>query len=373
MRQPIGRRRFLALAGSGFAAACSGSKTSSSSTASPAAASTKTPAYEEQEVSFVVGPDTLYGTLLLPGHAPGKTPAALIIAGSGPTDRNGNSPLVNGRVDNLAEFARAIGAAGVASLRYDKLGTGKTGLGSFASHPQDIGFDTYDAEAEAAFDYLRSRPEVDPGRVLILGHSEGGLFALNIAATRGPNAGPKALVLAAAMGFPYLATVRRQLSDQYAAAVSGGSISRAAADGVLADFDRIANNLRSQGAYPPGFTPPEAALKTLFTPDNERFWAGVANLDPAVLAARVPTSTPVLILQGDKDSQVLPADAQSLYSAFRKAGNTNAQLAEIPDADHVFKQVTGTPDPASDYTNPALPFSRDAEDVLAAFAKTALK
>jgi alpha-beta hydrolase superfamily lysophospholipase len=352
------------------AAGCGGGsgspdRTAIPSTSTSAAASTATPS--EREVSFTAAKDTIFGALELPGDASGKVPAALILAGSGPTDRDGNSKLLSGRIDTLSHFADVLAAAGVASLRYDKLGTGKTGLASYATHPDDIGFDTYVDEALAAYDYLRSLPEVDASRLLILGHSEGALIALVVASQRSGDAAPRALVLAAPPGIGYLETVRSQISAQFTAAVSAGQIKGADADAALAELDAIVASLKSTGAYPPGQATTDPALAPLFTKANEKFLGQVEKYDPAQLAAALPATLPVLILHGAKDQQILESDIAALKAGFARANNQNVQVDELPNVDHVFKEVPGTPNPATDYVNPALPFSKGAADALTAF------
>src|SRR5262249_32653231 len=155
---------------------------------------------QDVPVTFTSDGVTVYGSLLLPPAAPGeRLPAALILAGSGPTDRNGNSALICGGapvINKLADFAQALAGDGVASVRYRKLGSGQTGLPS-SVNLDAIGFDLFVNEARAAYDYLRSRPEVDPNRVFVLGHSEGGLIALVLATELAPEEQPAALVLAA--------------------------------------------------------------------------------------------------------------------------------------------------------------------------------
>ncbi|HYM14694.1 MAG TPA: alpha/beta hydrolase [Dehalococcoidia bacterium] len=349
-------------------AGCGGSSGPPRSGASPsAAAGTATP--PERDVSFRAGNDTIFGTLELPRDASGRVPAALILAGSGPTDRNGNSKLIAGRIDTLSNFASVLAAAGVASLRYDKLGTGKTGLASFATHPADIGFDTYVGEALAAYDYLRSLPEVDPSRVLILGHSEGALIALIVAGQRSGGAAPGALVLAAPPGIGYLETIANQLGAQLDAAVSAGRITRAEEGATIARLDGIVASLRATGAYPAGQPITDPVLAQIFTAANEKFLGQVERYDPAQLAATLPASLPVLILHGAKDQQISESDIAALQAGFARANNEHVRVVELPNVDHVFKEVPGTPNPATDYANPALPFSSGAAAALTAFVR----
>jgi len=332
------------------------------------AASGTAPTRGEQEITFTSGPDRLYGTLLLPDTSQGqKLPAAVLLAGSGPTDRNGNSKLISGPVDTLRNFADALASQGVASLRYDKLASGKTGLASH-SNLAEVGFALFIEEARAAYAFLRARTEVDPHRMFFLGHSEGALIALAIAdQLKGSSDAPEALVLAAPFGFPYLETVQRQITDQYTQAQQAGKVTKEQADAALTELDRAIASLKQTGKVPPDITTP--ALKQSFSPTNEKFLAEGEMYDPRQIAATLPPTLPVLVLHGTKDQQVSTADVQTLMQGFQAAGNARAMLAELPDVDHVFKEVPGTPNPATDYGNPALHFSAEATARLVTFTK----
>jgi alpha-beta hydrolase superfamily lysophospholipase len=338
-----------------------------------------------EEITFTSGADTLYGTLLLPGSAgPGsrRVPGALILAGSGPTDRDGNSAALPGEMNTYLHFAEALAGVGVASLRYDKLASGKTGLASYAADPAAIGFQLFVDEARAAYALLAARSEVDLQRLLVVGHSEGGLIALVLAtdllmtgATGTAGAArslppARALVLASPLGSPYLVTIRRQLTEQYTAAQAAGLIAAAEVSAALAELDAVVNRLISAGQLPEQIATP--ALRAIFTPTNARFLAEVAPYDPAALAAALPSSLATLIMRGEKDQQVSHDDVLYLYSGFTAARNDRAALVELPDVNHVFKEVAGTPNPVTDYVNPDLPFSHAAVERLTAFLRTAL-
>ena len=322
----------------------------------------------EQEITFTSGADTISGTLLLPDAGQGqKLPAAVILAGSGPTDRDGNSKLIPGPVNTLRNFADALAGQGIASLRYDKVGSGKTGRASHTT-PADVGFNLFVDEARAAYTFLRARPEVDPRRTIFLGHSEGGLIALVIAdQLKGIGDAPEALMLAAPPGFPILETIRRQITDQYTQAQQAGKVTKEQADSALAEQDRAIASLKQTGKVPADITTP--ALKQIFTSANEKFLAEAEMDDPRQIAATLPPTLPVLVLHGTKDQPVGTADVQNLMQGFQTAGNTKAMLAELTGVDHVFKEVPGTPNPATDYGDPALHFSSEAMVRLAAFTK----
>jgi fermentation-respiration switch protein FrsA (DUF1100 family) len=324
----------------------------------------------EHEVSFAAGDHTVPGTLLLPRRRAGqKVPAALIVGGSGPTDRNGNSRLVPGEVNTNRNFAAALAEQGVASLRYDKLGSAATGVPERVN-PADGGFELFVDEARAAHAYLKARPEVDGGRVLLLGHSEGALIALVLADRWKAADEPRALILAAPPGMPYLDLLSRQFREQYARAQDMKQVTAEQAEAALAEVERVVASLRSTGALPERIWPPTVAQ--IFRPDTARFLAQADAYDPHALASGLPAHLPVLVLRGAKDQQVSAADAQAILEGLQTAGNTRSLGYELTDVNHVFKEVPGPPNPAADYTNPALPFSHEAAARLADFLRSAL-
>ncbi len=338
---------------------------------SPAASGTASRTNGEQEVTFTSGKDTIYGTLLVPGTSQSqKLPAALILAGSGPTDRDGNTKVIPGPVDTLRNFANVFASQGIASLRYDKLASGKTGLASI-TNVADITFSVFVDEARAAYAFLRARPEIDSRRMLVLGHSEGGLIALVMTnQLKGSSEQPTALVLAAPLGTPYLETLQRQLTDQYMQALRAGQVTQAQVDAGLMELNRTIASLKESGKVPADLTNP--AVKQIFNTGNEAFLAEAEKYDPRQVAAALPPTLPTLVLHGLKDQQVSTADVQNVMQGFQMAGNTKAMLAELPDVDHVFKEVLGTPNPATDYINPALHFSSEATTHLTAFVRASL-
>jgi len=104
---------------------------------------------------------TLYATFRHPRDSADVVPGVLLIAGSGPTDRNGNSSLEAGPVNTLKTLADWLSQDGVASLRYDKLGSGKTGLGPYTLDPASIGVSVYEQEARSALEFLAKEKDVN--------------------------------------------------------------------------------------------------------------------------------------------------------------------------------------------------------------------
>jgi dipeptidyl aminopeptidase/acylaminoacyl peptidase len=132
--------------------------------------------YTEREVHLPGGaPDvTLAGTLSVPSRQ-GPHPAVVLMSGSGPQDRDESVPGLT--IKPFALVADGLARAGIAVLRYDDRGVG----GSTGDHAA-AGIDDFTADATAAVRWLRDRAEVDPTRVGVLGHSEGGIYAAHIAA-----------------------------------------------------------------------------------------------------------------------------------------------------------------------------------------------
>jgi len=152
------------------------------------------PAVAEREVIFASGSLRLAGTLTLPaGGDAAPRPAALLLVGSGPVDRNENWGLV--RVDATRQLAHALAAARIASLRYDKRGVGESDGGDWRA----AGFFDAVDDAAAALAFLAGLPEVDAERVAAIGHSEGALTAIALAGRGEPLA---AVVLLAGSAVP---------------------------------------------------------------------------------------------------------------------------------------------------------------------------
>jgi acetyl esterase/lipase len=348
-----------------LAAGCSGGHPH---TAGAAASAASGDAGTARELSFRSGPDTLPATLLSPDHAAGEVPGALIISGSGPTDRDGNDHLFP-HLDTNRNFARVLSGAGVASLRYDKLGSGAAGIGAHPD-PSDVDFDLFAHEALDAYRTLARQPGIDPHRLIVVGHSEGGLFALWLADhLKATPAAPRMLVLAAPLGRRYLDVVARQLTDHYRRAQAAGQLPAKDAAARITDLHRVVATLRATGKPPAHLADP--ALAPALNPMNAAFLVQADRLDPAELARRLGPSLPVLVLRGTKDVQVDGSDVDHLMRGL--AADRPALRADIPDADHLFKVVTGTPNPPVDYANAGRPFAPQVAARLASFLAPLLR
>ncbi|HWC74587.1 MAG TPA: alpha/beta fold hydrolase [Gemmatimonadales bacterium] len=251
----------------------------------------------------------LSGTLTLPSGTKGRVPVAVIIAGSGPTDRNGNSSL-GIRPNSYAQLAWRLAERGVATLRYNKrVLPGTTGTVDIAH----LTLDDFAVDARAAADSLARDARFS--NVMLLGHSEGAALAL-IAARNDPSV--TGVILASGLGRPFTVVVREQLARQFDSA-------------TLISYDTAMTQYLA-GQQPKNVPPP---LAPLFVPINQNFMKSFASFDPVAAIRQV--RQPVLIVQGARDIQVTVGDAERLHGA-----KPDAQLVIIPLANHVMKQARDT-------------------------------
>lgn len=301
-----------------------------------------------RESSFGIksGMLTLPGTLTIPAANSGKIPVILIVAGSGPTDRNGNSiaPGYSGPLPHpnmYAQLAWQLAQQGIASVRYDKRSLGenlkriviaKTSWDDFIN---DVTAGAKQLSTDARF-----------SRVVLLGHSEGAGLALE-AANRGAPA--SAVIMASGAGRKYLPIIHDQLSKQLDAAT------------LLAYDTAMAAYLR--GETPSANLPP--ALMSLLQPDNRMFLQGASAYDPPVQIAGV--KVPVLIVQGAYDGQIsLDADAKVLAAA-----QPAAKLVVLPTANHVLKAAPSATlaTQMALYMDPRTPIVPDVATAIATWIK----
>jgi len=121
------------------------------------------------QVAAAPADNALHSSLLLPKDADRPTPVVLLLSGSGPTDRNGNSPMLPGKNNSLQMLAEGLASNGIASLRYDKRGVGESAGAMVAE--SDLRFETYIDDAVAWCEQLHKDKRFSA--VVIAGHSEG--------------------------------------------------------------------------------------------------------------------------------------------------------------------------------------------------------
>ena len=296
------------------------------------------PVAAADEAVEVPGPSgALRGTLTKPDVVSG---AALIIPGSGPTDRDGNNPL-GVAASTYRLLAEGLAAKGVATLRIDKRGM----FGSVAAvaNPNAVTISDYVGDVRNWAALLREK--TGAACVWLLGHSEGGLVALS---TARKSDGICGLVLVAAPGRPLGEVLRVQLTANPANA-------RLLPQAFEAIASLEAGRRVDSGALHP-------ALAPLFRPEVQGFLIDTFALDPSKLLAA--WTGPSLIVQGERDLQVSVTDAQRLHEAA-----PSSELMLVADANHVLKTVTSSDRAANiaAYGDPSLPLAARIVETIAAF------
>jgi alpha-beta hydrolase superfamily lysophospholipase len=276
----------------------------------------------DDDVTFVADGLTIHGTYRHEQDAkPG--PAALLISESGNTDRNGDN-AVAGPVGNMRQLAEYLSGKGITSLRYDKVGTGKTGLGPYAQHPTDVGSAVYTSGARAAVRFLSQEPATAKSGISIYAVGEGGVHAMALATDPAPDA-PKiqALVLLAPLSGRYLDIITGRVRAGVNADVTAGAKTRQQADDVIAAWTAAVDQIRTKGTVPAKL--PEG-LGGIVNPQNVKAVIEADAIDPLALATKVPTGMPVLLTCSDSDTQATCDQEKPLIDALHHAALTVVRL-----------------------------------------------
>ena len=280
-----------------------------------AACSSEDHPWVDDDVSFDAAGLTIHGTYRhQQGAGPG--PAALLISESGPTDRNGDNAVV-GPIGNMRQLAEQLSGLGVASLRYDKVGTGKTGLGPYKARPNDVVSAVYTTGAEAALRYLADQPGTDKARISVYGHGEGAIHAMTLATGTTPDA-PKVHSLGLFQPLPgrYLDIITNRVRGD-------------ASPQTLATWLAAVNEIRTNGTVPKDLP---VGLGAIVNPGNVKAVIETDKIDPLALAAKVPAGTPVLLTCSNTDSQAKCEAEKPLIDALK---HTALKVVELKGVNHV--------------------------------------
>lgn len=290
-----------------------------------------------EEVVLETPTGSIYGTLQLP-ETDAKCPVVLIHAGSGPTDRDGNSPLLPGKNDSLKMIAQGLAEAGIASLRFDKRGVAKS-VGAAASEA-DLRLDHYIEDVIGWIELLK-----DDGRfsaVVVLGHSEGSLISM---AAVNKSSGVSGVISVAGAGKPVYEMLEEQLANQ----------PKEIRDESMAIMEEL-----KQGRTVANVSP---ELMMLFRPSVQPYMMSWFKYDPRVEIANL--DVPVLILQGTTDLQVSVENAELLAEA-----NPGARLRIIANMNHILKEAPLDPQAnVATYSDPELPLAPGFLQEIISFVK----
>lgn len=268
------------------------------------------------DVQFRVGGAEVGGTLSLPAAARQLVAGVVFVGGSGAYDREGGGTISLG----YGSFLDRLSAGGIAALRYDK----------HSPHPKGpLRYEALIRRARAALRVLRARRELQGLPLFLMGHSEGGLIALEVAVGDRNIAG---LVLLAAAGRPIEEVLLEQVATQARQLRLGADWRRARQSEIRDLFRHARDTPRWTARTVPPRLLPVRRLRQWYRSIGARF--------PVRLIAAV--KCPILIVQGLQDVQVRSRDARLLHRAARAAG-LDSRLLLLEDHDHLLRRVRGAP------------------------------
>ena len=310
--------------------------------------------YSSEEVAFPGGSEgvELAGTLTLP-DAPGPHPVVITMTGSGPQDRNESLKPIT-LLEPFAVIADALTSAGVGVRRYDDRGVGGSTGDYDAATVQELAED-----ARAAIDYLEARDDVDPERIGLFGHSEGGLYASILGASDPRVAYIGMMAPAVIDGIDLIveqniALTRSAGSSEEQVQATGeftAEVMPIVLEGDLEEAERVAREFygRLWDELPPEDqqlagdrdTFVDLQITTQMPIYASDWYRSFLGYDPTVDWAQV--SVPVLGIFGGKDVQVIAeSNEAALRETLEAAGNEDVTILTFDDANHLFQEaVTG--------------------------------
>lgn len=288
--------------------------------------------FDELEIGIAAKGVNLSGTLTMPAHANSKIPLVIIIAGSGPTDRNCNGQGF--KSDAYKKMATQLALNGIATYRYDKRGIGKSTVENFKE--EDVNFEVMIDDAKAIISHFEKDTRFS--KMTIAGHSEGSLVGM-MAVTENQK-----YISIAGSGFPISEILKEQLKDKLGPMKN---VVYAKIDS-LQQGKNVANDLMG--------------LESLFRPSVQPFLKTWMALNPAKEIKKL--KCPILIVNGTHDLQVNEKNALALNKA-----NSNSKLVLVPNMNHLLTEIESekAEDNYASYQNPTLPISKKMMDEVILF------
>jgi len=293
----------------------------------------------EDEIVLNINGFNIYGTLKVP-ETKEKVPVVLIIAGSGPTDRNCNSPMMTS--NSYKMLADALLSNGIATLRYDKRGIAKS---ISEQKEEDLRFEHYVEDAKGWINLLSENKQFS--EIIVAGHSEGSLIGM-IACTNNPKVSK--FISVAGVGVPADEILKEQLSKNLAGMPDMKTK-------VFSYIDEL-----KQGR-PVKDVPQD--LYSLFRPSVQPYMISWLKYNPQEEIKKL--NIPNLIVQGTVDVQVSVNEAELLSKA-----NPNAKKVIVENMDHVLKNSKSmdmNEQMKNSYNNPNSPINKELVEAIVDFVK----
>ena len=289
--------------------------------------------FKESPIILKINTDQLFGTLTTPDLTK-KYPVALLIAGSGPTDRNGNNSMMKN--NSLKMLAEALAKNGIASLRYDKRGIGESKASAISE--QSLVFENYTEDAKSWINLLKQDKRFS--QVVIIGHSEGSLIGII--------AGAKANKFISIAG-------PGESADKLIKAQIASKSNKQLEDLTFPIIDSLKSGHNVKKVDP--------MLNSLFRPSIQPYLISWFKYNPQAEIKKL--NVPILIVQGNNDLQVTVKDAETLSQA-----NKNAELLIVDKMNHIMKIVEGDKQAnLESYNNESLPLSEIMTTKIISFIK----
>jgi pimeloyl-ACP methyl ester carboxylesterase len=279
---------------------------------------------------------SISGTLTVPAATNGKIPVVLIIAGSGPTDRDGNSPKVGLNGNTYKMLANELGKSGIATVRYDKRLVGQS---VSTTKIKELRFEDYVDDAVGLINQLSEDKRFS--KVIVLGHSEGSL--IGILSIRDQPVNAFISVSGAGRSADLIVTEQMKAQPKY----------------VADNFKTMLDSLK-KGKFTDNIDP---RIYSIAGPDIQPYLMSWFRYSPAKELKKI--KIPVLILQGTTDIQVPVTDAEML-----KKAKSDAVLTIIPGMNHILKEAPADrAQNAATYSKPDLPLKPELVTAIVNFVK----
>lgn len=295
--------------------------------------------FVEKEIKDSTQQRVLYASLLAPEKKRSST-VVLFIAGSGPTDRDGNSKML--KTNSTKLLAEALATEGIASLRYDKIGSGKS---TTVLKEEEMTIENAIKDATQWIDYLKKQKRFL--KIIVAGHSEGSLIGMVCSQAKTVDA----FISLAGTGRPIDEVILEQLhSNPYNTPE------------IIAQVEEGLNTLKRGDSVT--LVPPY--LMSLLRPSVQPYMRSWLAYDPRKeIKKLVESKKPILIIQGTTDLQVSVKDAELLYEVA-----PTAVYRVIEEMNHIFKRSSSDrAENMATYSNPALPLHESLPSAMISFIK----